>query len=495
MRNSDERFAVAGRGDTYVEGMAMDGWGEPISAERARELEEHWRRGGSGSSGPFAGQTLKGADVYWLAIRTLAGAGGDMAAAERRLRDAADNPLLQVSLDFSALDLCQAVLSHAQLQGAILGHVRLQGATLAVADLTQAHLSGANLDGAFLDRACLEQCALDEACLDRASLWAANLHQASLYRATLNDAILHLADLRDADLRSAVLARADLSEAYLQTANFTAADLHAANLYEASLEGTVLSEAQLQQSDLRRTTLSSTSRLNGAHLDEAAVEQMTLEGTNLAVVEWSELKRLGDEISARQRRKRLLHYDHAGQRELKDDGRKRPQERKADYLAAGRAYRSLSVALRDQGLSRAATRFQFRGEVMSRRATYHDFKAHLQSRAFFLAPYYFFAWLLSLMLGAFAGYGVHHVWRLALTYLVIVGGFAGLYWAVGQQAHAGISTLDAFVLSLTSFHGRGLQPSAGLTDPMRALAGAEAVLGLLIEALFIAAFTRRITGS
>ena len=157
--------------------------------------------------------------------------------------------------------------------------------------------------------------------------------------------------------------------------------------------------------------------------------------------------------------------------------------------------RTLAVELHDQGLSRAATRFQYRGEVMSRRATYYEAMAHLKSRAFVKAPYYVVGWLLSLMLGAFAGYGFYHVWRLALTYVVIVGAFAGLYYAIGQQAVFGSNALDAVVLSLSSFHGRGLQPAADLTATIRAVAAAEAVLGLLVEALFIASFTRRITGS
>jgi hypothetical protein len=54
---------------------------------------------------------------------------------------------------------------------------------------------------------------------------------------------------------------------------------------------------------------------------------------------------------------------------------------------------------------------------------------------------------------------------------------------------------DALSLSITSFHGRGLLPSTQLTEGMRAFASVEAVLGLLIEALFVAAFTRRVTGN
>ena len=48
---------------------------------------------------------------------------------------------------------------------------------------------------------------------------------------------------------------------------------------------------------------------------------------------------------------------------------------------------------------------------------------------------------------------------------------------------------------VTSFHGRGVQPPGlHLNDVLAALSGVEAVFGLLIEGLFIAVFTRRVTG-
>ncbi len=61
--------------------------------------------------------------------------------------------------------------------------------------------------------------------------------------------------------------------------------------------------------------------------------------------------------------------------------------------------------------------------------------------------------------------------------------------------HAAARRNDALILSITSFHGRGLQPSTQLTEGMRAFASVEAVLGLLIEVLFVDAFTRRVTGN
>jgi hypothetical protein len=55
-----------------------------------------------------------------------------------------------------------------------------------------------------------------------------------------------------------------------------------------------------------------------------------------------------------------------------------------------------------------------------------------------------------------------------------------------------LSPLGAFVLSMTSFHGRGFFPgSIAVDDPLSVLAAFEALVGLVIEASFIATFTQR----
>jgi hypothetical protein len=53
--------------------------------------------------------------------------------------------------------------------------------------------------------------------------------------------------------------------------------------------------------------------------------------------------------------------------------------------------------------------------------------------------------------------------------------------------------MGAVVLSITSFHGRGFFPgsSEALTSPIVAMATVEALIGLFIELVFIAAFSRR----
>ncbi len=86
------------------------------------------------------------------------------------------------------------------------------------------------------------------------------------------------------------------------------------------------------------------------------------------------------------------------------------------------------------------------------------------------------------------------------AYAVVVGSFAlaMLLAAVQVKADQPLSpaTLqDVLALSVTSFPGRGVQPPGlYLDDTLATLAGAEAVFGLLIEGLFINAFTRRVTG-
>jgi hypothetical protein len=57
---------------------------------------------------------------------------------------------------------------------------------------------------------------------------------------------------------------------------------------------------------------------------------------------------------------------------------------------------------------------------------------------------------------------------------------------------------DAFIYSLTSFHGRGFFPGLegkhSLHDPLIMFAAFEAVVGLFIEISFIATFTQRFFG-
>lgn len=236
----------------------------------------------------------------------------------------------------------------------------------------------------------------------------------------------------------------------------------------------------MERADLREASFDKASRLNSAHLGGVSLDQVIFDNTNLSVVEWGEVQTLGDERVAKMSKRKFV-------------------ERVAGYRSAARAYRSLAVALRAQGISSHATRFHYRAELMDRYALLYETGARLFSRRFYAAPLLFLRWLSSWGLGTFAGYG-DYVGRLFLTYAVVVGAFAAAMFVAGQQGVTPDHVRDALVLSVTSFHGRGVQPpglplTGTIGDTLATLSAAEAVFGLLIEGIFIAAFTRRVTGS
>ena len=100
-------------------------------------------------------------------------------------------------------------------------------------------------------------------------------------------------------------------------------------------------------------------------------------------------------------------------------------------------------------------------------------------------------YLFSAFLDVLAGYG-YRPRRSVLWYLATIVVFALGYHVSG---HLSLWPPDAFVYSLTSFHGRGFFPGLegmpSLHDPLILLAAVEAVVGLVIEISFIATFTQR----
>jgi len=281
---------------------------------------------------------------------------------------------------------------------------------------------------------------------------AIRLEGADLRYAHLEGANLYWADLRDADIW----------RAHLEKAHLNKARLHGAYLIEANLENTDLSRAHLEGVELENVILADKQHIGPRLVDARWGE------TNLAVVDWSQITMLGDEFEARQK--------------LTSDGKKKENHtRLKEYQVAVRANRQLAVALQAKGLNEVAARFAYRAQKLQQIVS-------RQQRKF---GQYFF----SLVLDLLAGYGYRPA-RSIFWYLVIIVGFALAYHALGQLS---LFPPDAFVYSLTSFHGRGffpgLQSQHSLHDPLVMLAAIEAVVGLFIEISFIATFTKRFFGS
>lgn len=96
-------------------------------------------------------------------------------------------------------------------------------------------------------------------------------------------------------------------------------------------------------------------------------------------------------------------------------------------------------------------------------------------------------YICSLFLNVLTGYGYKFA-RSFYCYVVIVFGFAILYYALGHHA-----PLEACLLSLTSFHGRGFFPGSDASSgPVVVLAAIEAGMGFIVELSVIAAAIQRI---
>lgn len=280
------------------------------------------------------------------------------------------------------------------------------------------------------------------------------------------DAAIHLEGAR---LVHAHLERACLARARMEGANLEGALMMSADLGGAHCEGVLLKRANLAGAYLRGASFNERSNLNELRLQDSAhgsarMVDLRWSGTNLAVIDWEHVTRTGEETLA----------EHAAQ-EQPSGARGRVLRR---YNAAVRSYRQLATALRAQGLNEDADRFAYRAQKLQAVVLWRQ--GHR------------LRWLGSTLLDLVAGYGYHPL-RSVITYALLIVGFAAAYLALGHAVTPALGPLDALIFSITSFHGRGFSPGATVTlhSPLTVLAAMEAVIGLLIEIIFIATFTQR----
>jgi uncharacterized protein YjbI with pentapeptide repeats len=148
------------------------------------------------------------------------------------------------------IDLSEADLKRADLQGVSLQNADLRGANLSDAQLGGANLRGANLAGTILRNTSLGGANLREANLIMADLSGAQLFEAYLIDTNLSDANLNGAticrgSLQRANLNGAQLKRVDFREANLWRANFNEANLTESNFSKASIQDTIFGNLDL----------------------------------------------------------------------------------------------------------------------------------------------------------------------------------------------------------------------------------------------------------
>jgi len=409
-------------------------------------------------------------------------------------------------------------LSYAHLEGAVLLDAHLERGVLIGAHMKHARLAEAHLEGADLRVALLEEARLADAYLERAYLRTAHLEGAVLENAHLEGAILYQAHLEHARLNGAHLEGADLRRAHLEGAKLIDAHLEGKKVNSSDLERVkqwlrpfIWPEmhaadwqdyldfpAVLPPADLREAIFDSTTRLNGVTLGDkeqglVSLADVSWGSVNLAVVnldwniDWARPVPiiLGDEREARQWKM------SAGKKTQQQRANEKAQ-RLEKYQAAVRAYRQLSVELRNQGMNEEAAYFAHRAQVLQRKALWQRIvqqKVNLWRRILRLGDY-----LVSCFLDLLSGYG-YKPQRSFIAYIVVITGFATAYYFLGHSVGPSLSPLGAFVFSMTSFHGRGFFPGGiALDDPLTVLAALEAFVGLIIEVTFIATLTQRFFG-
>ena len=276
------------------------------------------------------------------------------------------------------------------------------------------------------------------------------VHMEGIY---LRQAHLEGADCRLAHLERSLLYEAHMERAILRGAHLEGADLRGAHLARADLKGAIFDIVTKLESVTLSNEKFGSALFSGIHWGDA----------DLSVVDWTQLKCLGDEHEADQRK--------ADNGNMKD-----AMTRLNDYRKAVIANRQLAVALQGQGLNEDAARFAYRAQKLQ--------------RVIFRRQRKFGLYLFSSFLDLLTGYGYKPI-RSFLTYLLVIGIFAAIYYNLSHH----LAWNEAIVISMTAFHGRGFFPDQFHPgDPQALVAAIEAFVGLLIEVTLIATLTQRLFG-
>lgn len=322
------------------------------------------------------------------------------------------------------------------------------------------------------------------------------LRRVALMGVRLQEAVLHYAHLQEAILRYAQLERADLWEAHLEGVVLIGANLQGADLRRTYLQGADLRGASLQGADLRGASCSQINLFDAVLVDGNGVGPSLADvqwgETNLSLVDWSQIRILGDEQRASQ--------------PIADGKKKDRATRQKEYKAAYRANHQLATALQNQGLVEDASRFTYRAKRLERVVRFYTLRTiswrdkNTKKRTVksigkgllhFLPA--LLSWLFSWFLFLIAGYGYRLRYCL-LWYVFIVSGCALAYLLM--EPHY-FTWWTALAESVNVFHGRGASPNLPqLAHPARfaMLTIAEAWAGLVIEVVLVATLIQRFFG-
>lgn len=394
-------------------------------------------------------------------------------------------------LNLSDADMYGAKLVRANLADTNLSKTNLADAQLDQSDLSRSDCSGARLSGAHLTGAILQEANFTDARLNGADLTKANVKEAQFARTNLQGSTLNRLDFSkaflganvfdEAELRGANLSWLDHSESSFRRAILAGATVTDAGLHGVAFEGAQLAGADLSRSDLSKANFVGTDQSDSTlvpDLTDAVLNETDLSGVNLTGVAVSSVDALQHSILDKDTKLSNVRW---GGKSLDKPQQLRDRDKRAGaYRKAAQTYHEISRMYDKMGLTSEASEYRLK-ELQMRRGLLRN-NGH------------YGAWFTSTLLNLISGYG-ERLSRMLVTYLIIVSGFAAIYFISSNFLGLGVGQLsirDAIIESFVSFHGRGFVITTLRTgDPMAGVTVVEAICGLFVEAILIATFSRR----
>src|SRR6266852_1369590 len=391
----------------------------------------------------FKDITLSRADVEWL-VATHENGHGPVVWANESQRGRRGLDLRGADLKGENLGSLPLACVHGGLT------IREQASTNEMQEtLAAVHLEGTNLSDAHLEGAQLA----------RAHLEGANLHRAYLEHTSFRAAHLEGANLRTAHLESVFFGSAYLNGKVMEDQEFERVRQRKPDFPK------ILPPANLRYSFLSTTTNLQNICLGDTNYGYVSAVDVRWGDVNLAVVKWEKIQMLGDEREARQK--------------MRDGVVKDRSTRLEEYEIAVRANRQLATVLRNQGLNEEADYFAYRAQLLQRKVLWYQ--------------QYVGRWLFSIILALLSGYG-YRLWRILAAYVVVVSLFGFAYFVMGIYYPPYLHLDQAYLQSITAFHGRVFSEQFSSNTPQIWVTAFEAVTGLVIEGVFIAMLVQRFFG-
>jgi Pentapeptide repeats (8 copies) len=231
-----------------------------------------------------------------------------------------------------------------------------------------------------------------------------SVSQANGQQREQNGVNLSGANLREVDLRNLHLERVTLSSANLEGADLREAHLEGADLTNMSFGEVSPAVQTMKLTNLQGVFFDAATKLDRIKLSNGELIGPLLVNVrwgdvNLSVVEWSQVKMLGDEYIAR---------------EAEDtDGKEKKRDTQIEeHQTAIKANRQLAVALQSQGFSEDAAFFAYRSQIMQSRLLRFQVLQRLES---ILSP-----WILRLWLSRPGKFASSRWWVLVISLVVLL---------------------------------------------------------------------------